>query len=287
MHKQTIHCTRTISERWSLINNIRVSQAQIYSTWQVFRGSAHRYTTARSMKKIVAKEHTKFSYSPSFICHRSLCSVSSNLTCWKCGGHVKRSDFFCAVPTCGVILPISVADLSTNLFAVFAMPQAFTIDIKLLDKQFKIKQSLLHPDKFATMSEYERNLSTQSSAAINQAYETLRTPLSRAEYLLHNVFGVDLQKEGTLNTAGTLFEDIFDLQEAVNNATEKAELEGLLFEIKTSMEEFESKADAIFTTQELHKRTSTDLAVEKVTKYRYNCKARDEVAEKIASLCGN
>ena len=48
----------------------------------------------------------------------------------------------------------------------------------------KRRQKLLHPDKFSTKSEAERQYSADQASAVNDAYGTLRDPLKRAKYIL-------------------------------------------------------------------------------------------------------
>ncbi|RKF60787.1 J-type co-chaperone JAC1, mitochondrial [Erysiphe neolycopersici] len=57
----------------------------------------------------------------------------------------------------------------------------FHIDVKALHREFLLLQALAHPDRHANTS---KDVAGQESAFINEAFNTLKTPLSRAQYLL-------------------------------------------------------------------------------------------------------
>lgn len=71
-----------------------------------------------------------------------------------------------------------------NHFELFGLPLQFQLDGSLLSSQFRDLQRQFHPDKFATASERDRLLAVQKAAQINDAYQVLKNPISRAEYLL-------------------------------------------------------------------------------------------------------
>ncbi len=75
-------------------------------------------------------------------------------------------------------------DLSSNYFAIFGLPEVFDFDQILLKENFRGLQSRYHPDKFVNASDQKRRESVQAAAFINEAYETLKAPVKRVEYLL-------------------------------------------------------------------------------------------------------
>jgi molecular chaperone HscB len=60
----------------------------------------------------------------------------------------------------------------------------FGIEPRLLEKQYKHLQWKVHPDRLARHSEQEREYSANSATQINMAYSVLRSPLSRANYMV-------------------------------------------------------------------------------------------------------
>lgn len=74
-----------------------------------------------------------------------------------------------------------------NFFALFEQPVQFELSQDLLDQQLRALQKRYHPDNIAkdnTTSAQDLQQSEQVSALINQAYQTLSNPDSRAAYLL-------------------------------------------------------------------------------------------------------
>ncbi len=71
-----------------------------------------------------------------------------------------------------------------NHFELFGLPSQFQLDGSLLSSQFRELQKRFHPDNFATASERDRLMAVQKAAQINDAYQILKHPISRAEYIL-------------------------------------------------------------------------------------------------------
>lgn len=76
-----------------------------------------------------------------------------------------------------------------NHFELFGLPASFEIDLSLLDTAYRKIQSQVHPDKYASGTDAEKRIAMQWTTRANEAYQTLKKPLKRAEYLceLNNV----------------------------------------------------------------------------------------------------
>ena len=88
----------------------------------------------------------------------------------------------------------STAVQTMNYFELFGLSPQFELDSQALAETYRGLQMQFHPDKFAAHPERERLQAVQGSARINDAYTTLKLPLSRAEYLL-SLQGVELNAE--------------------------------------------------------------------------------------------
>ncbi|AMN67735.1 MULTISPECIES: Fe-S protein assembly co-chaperone HscB [unclassified Psychrobacter] len=74
-----------------------------------------------------------------------------------------------------------------NFFALFEQPVQFEVNQDSLDQRLRLLQKRYHPDNVAknlSDTAQAQQQSEQASALINQAYQTLSTPDSRASYLL-------------------------------------------------------------------------------------------------------
>ena len=78
--------------------------------------------------------------------------------------------------------------------SLFGLPARYQLDTQALSLRFQDLQRQYHPDKFASSSQAEQLAAVSQSATINQAWQTLRHPLMRAEYLL-SLHGFDLASE--------------------------------------------------------------------------------------------
>ncbi len=75
-------------------------------------------------------------------------------------------------------------DFSRDHFALFGLPASYELDGARLDQAYRDIQSEIHPDKFAHAGDAEQRLSMHWTTRVNEAYQTLRRPFDRANYLL-------------------------------------------------------------------------------------------------------
>lgn len=85
-----------------------------------------------------------------------------------------------------------------NHFELFQLPLQFAVDTSALDSAYREVQGRVHPDKFVSASDAEKRVAMQWATRANEAYQTLKNPQKRAQYLCE-LHGVDLQTES--NTA--------------------------------------------------------------------------------------
>ncbi|PIV14886.1 MAG: Fe-S protein assembly co-chaperone HscB [Gallionellales bacterium CG03_land_8_20_14_0_80_55_15] len=89
-------------------------------------------------------------------------------------------------------------DFQHNHFQLFGLAPSFQLDSAKLELQYRALQAQVHPDKSAHLGETEQRVAMQQSTLVNEAYQTLKSPIRRARYLLL-LNGVDTQEE--TNTA--------------------------------------------------------------------------------------
>jgi molecular chaperone HscB len=85
-----------------------------------------------------------------------------------------------------------------NHFELFGLPARFDVDMAALDAAYREVQGRVHPDRFVNATDAEKRVAMQWATRANEAYQTLKNPQKRAQYLCE-LNGVDLQTES--NTA--------------------------------------------------------------------------------------
>ncbi len=71
-----------------------------------------------------------------------------------------------------------------DAFSLLGLTPAFDVDVAALEKAFFERSKELHPDRFASAPAAERVVALSRSRALNDAYQILKKPVPRAEYLL-------------------------------------------------------------------------------------------------------
>ena len=81
-----------------------------------------------------------------------------------------------------------------NYFQLFGLQVDFTVELANLSTIYQTLQKQAHPDRFAHASSQEQLIAVQKSTEINDAYQTIKSPLLRAQYIL-TLRGVDMPSE--------------------------------------------------------------------------------------------
>ena len=89
--------------------------------------------------------------------------------------------------------------VSMNYFEFFDLPRKLTLDVAALEKQFYRMSRKLHPDRFAARPVAEQEAALAQSSLLNDAYRTLKDPISRTQYLL-KLEGVELEEQSKAAT---------------------------------------------------------------------------------------
>ncbi len=160
--------------------------------------------------------------------HTSAVSVDSNgnsitAQCWSCGD--MRAAAFCNA--CGHVQPPRPVDY----FSFFGLLAKLNIDPAQLEREYYTMSRRLHPDLAARYGDREQEWSLEQTSQLNDAYRTLKDPISRTEYLL-KLEGVHLEEQSKSATdaaresGGTkkqvvppeLLEEVFELNMQLEEA---------------------------------------------------------------------
>lgn len=135
--------------------------------------------------------------------------------------------------------------LANHYFAIFNLPVSFEIDSNALAHQYRELQRTVHPDKFADAPEQERLLALQHAAQINTAYQTLKKPLSRAQYLLQ-LQKLEEANESALPMDGEFLMEQIELREALSEIKQLHVLNRFLSQIEQKIEQMFASLTAQF-----------------------------------------
>ena len=111
--------------------------------------------------------------------------------CWSCGA--MRAAHFCQ--ECGKVQPPTPVDY----FTFFGLPFRLNLQPEKLETEFYALSRHLHPDINAVNSDREQQWSLEKSSQLNDAYRTLKDPITRTEYLLR-LQGVQLEEQSKAAT---------------------------------------------------------------------------------------
>ncbi len=127
------------------------------------------------------------------------------------------------------------ASPASDYFAVFGLPRKLCVDAAPLEQKFLQLSWKLHPDNFVNASEQDRERSLRRSSELNDAYRVLRDPVARLEYLLE-IEGERVEGEKKQQAPPELLEEVFELNESLDELREAKESGGDLIELKSKLE---------------------------------------------------
>jgi molecular chaperone HscB len=149
---------------------------------------------------------------------------ASMFKCWDCKTDIKANALFC--PSCKKIQPPAPIDHFERL----GLQRDFEIGAKNLEVAYFALQRQLHPDLFINKSDKEKSLSMQQTMDLNQAFETLKSPLKRAEYILSlNGITVNVDNANVKPSQEILIESL-ETRERLENAANNNEIRALSIE---------------------------------------------------------
>ena len=170
---------------------------------------------------------------------------ASATACWSCGAATDGARF-CA--TCGKIQPLP---RGADYFALLGLTRKLVVDVDDLEKRFHQLSWKLHPDNFVRASERERSLSLECSSQLNDAFRTLRDPVSRVEYLLSQA-GMRREGQHKQQAPPELLEEVFELNESLDELREARQAGGdtetraaLGRRLENERRRFEEKLDVV------------------------------------------
>jgi molecular chaperone HscB len=172
-------------------------------------------------------------------------------------------------------------DFSKNYFDLFGLEKKFSVPQEILDRAYRDIQSQIHPDKFSHAGEAEKRLSMQWATRANEAYQTLKKPLSRARYLLQ-LHGVDTQEETNTAMPTSFLMEQMEWREAVIEAKQESNHKSLINLHKKLLSQ---RAELLGKLEkQIDAENNLDAACETTRKLRFLEKLGDEIDDAFESL---
>src|SRR4029453_9258984 len=119
-------------------------------------------------------------------------------------------------------------------FAALGLPAALDLEPASLDRAYFALQRQWHPDRFVAKPAEERAKASTQAAALNDAYRTLKDPLSRAFYLAE-LKGVELPGDGKTIDDPELLMEAMEAREELHEARTIEAVESLAAKVRDNM----------------------------------------------------
>lgn len=132
--------------------------------------------------------------------------------CRECGGGAPIDAHFC--PQCTKILSLG---RHGDYFAFLGIPRKLKVESAEMERRFRSLSRQFHPDFFYNATPAERRASLERSSYLNDAYRTLKQPVSRIEYLLQlEGLAARTPQEQSKQVPPSLLEEVFTLNEELD-----------------------------------------------------------------------
>jgi molecular chaperone HscB len=105
-------------------------------------------------------------------------------------------------------------------FDLFGLAPAYALETEALERSYREIQSRVHPDRYAHAGDAERRASLQWTTRVNEAFQILKNPVTRAKHLLE-LHGVDVAFETNTAMPPEFLMQQMELREALEDATQK------------------------------------------------------------------
>jgi molecular chaperone HscB len=140
----------------------------------------------------------------------------TRLECPHCHQQVAAGEF-CS--KCGKILPVPETESPYKILGFSR--ETLVLDLADLEKRFFELSKKFHPDRFASKSQQEIQVSHDRSSSINNAYRTLKNPISRAKYFVEKELGSIEEKSA--HVPPDMAEFFFEVQDVLETIRDSSE----------------------------------------------------------------
>jgi len=172
---------------------------------------------------------------------------------------------------------VNATGVVVNYFELFGLDVQFNIDLAKLSTLYQTLQKKVHPDRFAHGSSQEKMLAVKKSTLINDAYQTLKKPLQRAQYLLE-LRGVNMPSEQASFGDVSFLMRQMELREMLDDVKQAGDIDAAVFEVSQVFEtEFQQLFNLLQTQLADNTAESNNLACENLRKLKFYQKLNVEL----------
>lgn len=132
--------------------------------------------------------------------------------CWYCNEEAGMGHF------CTHCVKLQPFCYKEDYFRFMGLKRCLKLDPKKLEEAFYTLSRKFHPDFYQDKSEKEKAFSLERSAALNNAYQVLKDPVQRIEYLLNLEF--PLPEKERAKAPAALLQEILEIQEVLESYRE-------------------------------------------------------------------
>lgn len=173
-----------------------------------------------------------------------------------------------------------------NYFDLFGLPVQFEVDQTRLTQVYKALAQVTHPDKFATASSQDRLISVQKNSQVNDGYQILKKPISRAEHLLH-VRGVELKHEQQTMQDPEFLMQQMEWREKLEDIQDNADAEKALADLDDEINvQFKAHIEQVRAALDNATAEANIEAAAEVRKLKFLDKLRHEISDKEEAFNG-
>ena len=131
-----------------------------------------------------------------------------------------------------------------NYFELFDLETSFFISDSNLKDSYRREIARFHPDKYASKTDSEKLQALQNTSLLNTAFDSIKSPLNRASYLL-KLDGIDAFDEKDTSMAHDFLISQIELREeleVIESKTDSDQLEDFILKIESHIQ---SKVESI------------------------------------------
>lgn len=126
--------------------------------------------------------------------------------------------------------------LDTDDFELFGIERRFAQDRSRIDRRWRELAAEVHPDRFAAQGAASQRAAMQWAVRVNEAYQRLKNPVSRAAYLC-SLNGAPVDAENNTAMPSAFLMQQMEWRESLEEATDLAVVERLAKEVAANRQE--------------------------------------------------